>query len=859
MYKTQYKMKSKTKAKKPSRKLGKVTPTEISTSSDLSQLRPPVDTSISTLYRVSKVLETGSDEVKSILAFECDLIYECRICQSLFRSLANFISHKRVYCKKKFDVTFAKNSPNDSDIIPTNNLDAQKEFEEVGGNDRILRSQVCKEKEKKDLSTVVDMLRKKQVGTNTERLYLETVHSNSSAVYQTVESVVSSESSTDLMKAQVTELESMSEQTAVLDQNGQVSKSTQKLNNNTATQVCNNKKSDSVLENELICPICCAKFSTKKTLTVHTRTLHTSHRLCYPCPCCSNTFANTWSVYRHLFKVHKKSNEEVRKLRSQIQEKAFIRNTTVAEDLQKEDANKISANNALRVNETQEWIDHLESDTELQRCGGCGKRFDRKAALSAHLQYCHRRVAAYESTIKVKKINKVPSNSVSNENTVVNSESNNATQIDNTNLTSIRVEAINSLSKADWNMLSSEKSNGNVLTNGEQGNKMTDNLSSASEVSDPLEIVYTNINKHKVKVGSRKRKNKDNTKRLNNNTENIKKDISLEVSIGHNNKKTEKPNHVLLMEKKIASIVNFEKLQCLPCKRKFPSVNNLRRHAAIHIGWNRYQCKLCDYKCFVKCDCIAHCNKIHNAQNNRVVIDEMITQIPDDQYMCNESVMSNGMNLGKETDVPEVVEVNISAENMEVEVEIEKENVNEIKTEADKNSVMTYENGETEETLNNNIKGNTLELNPDLKRMVMEVIFGSPETHSTKQTDAKETESSNSQLRNREEETQFKNSNLKESTCTQDNLKTQRPIRNKIKPLNKDFIYDLKEVTFRKDPLIMKSFNKQLAKKSPVQEEDNLEKIADQPSKRFKAEESDEISILCETNTIVDTCEIKHN
>mgnify|MGYP004579293355 CR=1 FL=1 len=312
------------------------------------------------------------------------------------------------------------------------------------------------------------------------------------------------------------------------------------------------------------------------------------------------------------------------------------------------------------------------------------------------------------------------------------------------------------------------------------------------------------------------------------------------------------------MENKIASIVNFEKLQCLPCKRKFPSVNNLRKHAAIHIGWNRYQCKLCDYKCFVKCDCIAHCNKIHNAQNNRVVIDEMITQIPDDQYMCDENVISNGMNLKKEIDAPEVVEVKISAENMEVEVEMEKGNVNEIKTEADKNSVVIYENSETQETLNNNIKGNTLELNPDLKRMVMEVIFGSPEIHSTKQMDAKETKNSNSQLENKEEETQLKDSNLKESTCIQDNLKTQRPIRNKIKPLNKDFIYDLKEVTFRKDSLITKSF-KQLAKKSPVQEEDNLEKIVDQPSKRFKAEESDEISILCETNTIVDTCEIKHN
>ncbi|CAD1475190.1 unnamed protein product, partial [Heterotrigona itama] len=844
MYNTQYKMKSKAKAKKSNRKFGKITPTGISpTNSDLSQLRPPVDTSVSTLYRVSKVLETGSDEVKSILAYECDLIYECRICQSLFRSLINFISHKRVYCKKKFDVTFVKNSSNDSDTIPTNNLDAQKAqkvFEEVCGNDRILRSQVCKEKEKKDLSTVVNMLRKKQIETlqtNTERLYLETVHSNSSAVYQTIESVVSSENFTDLMKAQVTELQGINEQTAVLDQNGQVSKSTQKLNNNTTTQIYNNKKS-------------CAKFSTKKTLTVHTRTLHTSHRLCYPCPCCSNTFANTWSVYRHLFKVHKKSNEEVRKLRSQIQEKAFIKNTTVAEDLQKEDANKISANNALRVNETQEWIDHLESDTELQRCGGCGKRFDRKAALSAHLQYCHRRVAAYESTTKVKKVNKVPSNSVPNENTIVNSGSNSATQINNTNVTSIHVAAIGSLSKTDWDMLSNEKSNGNVLVNGEQRNKMTDNLSSASEVSGSLEIVYTNINKHKVKVGSKKRKNKDSTKRLNNNTENIKKDISLEISIGHNNKEAE--NHVLLMEKKIASIVNFEKLQCLPCKRKFPSVNNLRKHAAIHIGWNRYQCKLCDYKCFVKCDCIAHCNKIHNAQNNRVVIDEMITQIPDDQYMCDENVMSNGTNLEKEIDAPEVVEVNISAENMEVEVEMAKGNVNEIKTETNKNSIVIYENGETQETLNHNIKGNTLELNPDLKKMVMEVIFGSPEIQSTKQTNAKETEISSSQLRNKEEETQFKDSNLQENTCTQDNPKTQRPIRNKIKPLNKDFIYDLKEVTYRKDPLIMKSFNKQLAKRSPIQEEDNLEKIVDQPSKRFKAEESDEIPILCEntTNTI---------
>lgn len=37
---------------------------------------------------------------------ECDLIYECRVCRTLFRSLANFILHKREYCREQFRVTF---------------------------------------------------------------------------------------------------------------------------------------------------------------------------------------------------------------------------------------------------------------------------------------------------------------------------------------------------------------------------------------------------------------------------------------------------------------------------------------------------------------------------------------------------------------------------------------------------------------------------------------------------------------------------------------------------------------------------------------------------------------------------------
>lgn len=73
-------------------------------SPDLSQLRKPIDISVSSLLDVTKLLEIGGDEVKSMLSYECDVVYECRVCRSLFRSLANFISHKRVYCTEKFNV-----------------------------------------------------------------------------------------------------------------------------------------------------------------------------------------------------------------------------------------------------------------------------------------------------------------------------------------------------------------------------------------------------------------------------------------------------------------------------------------------------------------------------------------------------------------------------------------------------------------------------------------------------------------------------------------------------------------------------------------------------------------------------------
>lgn len=84
-------------------------------------------------------------------------------------------------------------------------------------NDRILRSQVPKEPSKKDLSGIIEMLNKrreehieKQENENAisdvpdvQQIYLEPIDTNSSAVYQTVESSNVVVEAIDLMKAQV--------------------------------------------------------------------------------------------------------------------------------------------------------------------------------------------------------------------------------------------------------------------------------------------------------------------------------------------------------------------------------------------------------------------------------------------------------------------------------------------------------------------------------------------------------------------------------------------------------------------------------------------------------------------------------
>ncbi|PNF14918.1 hypothetical protein B7P43_G04316, partial [Cryptotermes secundus] len=447
---------------------------------DVSSLRKPVDISVSGVGQVVKVYQTGTTEVRQMLAYECDLVYECKICRNLFRSLANFLSHKRAYCKEQYGDTKC--------VIPANHLvedcttvilpepvlpdptetwvtndaapDLTTDDTEIPSSPRIETSVpriATYSHNKRKINHVVERLSKKkrikgvaesvgcvssskfydavseQVAAQRDArqehiIHLEATENTKFGVFQTVlesNSAVQMDN-IDLMKAQVVELHNMmSCNEATLGPDGQIEMlncegttllpNAANTNENGAVAV---RKQDSAQNNKIgssknhVCTICNTRFATRKTLNHHMKYLHVTFRLCYPCPCCKNTFCNTWSVYRHLYKVHRKTAIQVRKLRSQIVNKAFRKEVS---DYESQNSSVKSTGAAVQSEadrareeqqrlhqENQDWMNNFEDDLELQMCGGCGRRFERRAALSSHSQICQKRIAV-QNNIKARR------------------------------------------------------------------------------------------------------------------------------------------------------------------------------------------------------------------------------------------------------------------------------------------------------------------------------------------------------------------------------------------------------------------------------------------------------------------------
>jgi len=70
---------------------------------DTAVLKPSIKTSVTGVRQVISALESGTREVRGYLLDEVNIIFECKVCFNMFRSVANLTAHKRSYCIEHFE------------------------------------------------------------------------------------------------------------------------------------------------------------------------------------------------------------------------------------------------------------------------------------------------------------------------------------------------------------------------------------------------------------------------------------------------------------------------------------------------------------------------------------------------------------------------------------------------------------------------------------------------------------------------------------------------------------------------------------------------------------------------------------
>ncbi|EEZ97246.1 hypothetical protein TcasGA2_TC011044 [Tribolium castaneum] len=571
----------KSKTRKPlETALGKA-PKDSERAADLAHLRKPIETSVFGLKQVLSLLQTATSEVREYITYECDVLYECRTCRSIFRSLANFILHKREYCREKFSLDGHHNQgggfvvAEDSQTLPPPPPPPP--------NENSSRCATPEEKDpKKTILPIIDKLLKRQkirllakdtlsedlskdensdddviFVSEENNVILQKIDTSEAAVFQTVvKEGVKTEENEGLIKSEVMEIHGILENNeAVMDSTG---------------KVCTFETSKP--KQELVCTECNFTFSTEKTLTHHIKYKHNQTCIVYPCPDCSETLSNAWSVYRHLYNVHRRTSAQIRRMRDLIHSSRVRKSQKPPPKTPPEEEKQQRSES-----EENQWMNNFERDKDLQMCGGCGKRFERKAALHSHSQMCTKRIALCNS---LKKGKAGPSDK--------RAEKGGARGVQGA---AKRKPALVSTYKRTSE---AKAPVGEVLT-----------------ISDDSSEVPETLNKKRLKW--------DFDPKL--------ADISDEYKTYLN----DETDHCFLAKAQI--YMDKAGLKCIPCGSSFVSVYLLLRHMSVHFSWFRFQCSKCSFMSFHKYDCTTHASNQHSVPN--AMMESTVLPIPKWKVLCS--------------------------------------------------------------------------------------------------------------------------------------------------------------------------------------------------------------------------------
>lgn len=362
----------------------------------------------------------------------------------------------------------------------------------------------------------------------------------------------------------------------VLDSNGKICS----VETNKVVSKANFPKQD------LVCSECNVRFSSEKTLTYHIKYKHNKTCTVYHCPDCKETLSNAWSVYRHLYKVHRRTPAQVRRLRTSIN------STKIRKDQEPEKKKKVEE---CSESEENQWMSNFEGDKDLQMCGGCGKRFERKAALHSHSQLCTKRIAVCNSIKNTKMKPEKKVNEKIEEITVLKGAARRKPFF----VTAYKKE---------------EEEEKSEIT-------ITKDPLEHEEVSEKPEIEILTISDDSNDAPETE-EDRNTLKRKRTNRESDSD--SVQVSYEYKPYLNDETDNTFLA--KALTYMDKTALKCIPCEANFLSIYLLLRHMSDHFSWFRFQCSKCSFMSFNKYDCTTHAISKHSVPNT--LIESTVLPIP---------------------------------------------------------------------------------------------------------------------------------------------------------------------------------------------------------------------------------------
>ncbi|XP_064077628.1 uncharacterized protein LOC135195288 isoform X2 [Macrobrachium nipponense] len=611
---------------------------------DYSLLKRSINAATNGVGGLAKLLVTGTEEVRNVVLNECDVILECKVCRSLFRSVVNFLAHKRIYCQDEFADVRTLFHKGDVQGVTTQSSTVVVEPEPPPDTEDLntmrttipttytspIRSAQGKAKHSGIDSIALKLARKRKAyhasssssssSTNTGSssyykslgevsrsrdklsrdcsVMLEDIGGVTNAVFQSFIPPGSASPSMPMSSLIEEASNSKSGLTVAINQNGEIVKTASgEIMSMDVDQ--SSSHSDS---KDLTCLLCNTRFATQKTLSVHQRSHHGFERCIYSCPICQASFLSMWAVVKHLQRTHKKTKNQIERLRKVVRKN--VRKKIIYQKAEKDKDSPVSAKDD---NEDEVGEEDDEEEDEEEKV----EDSDSSPVKSAEIATPKKSGIGSSAPIS-----QVKGSSHKNE----NDDCKSTRSPDHRCMKCAR----------KFNTPSALESHGRFCS-----------LMQMAPPETPMNPLFRSETPEK-KIAIQIRKD-------------YKKSIN-PFEAGISSHSDEKCPHVMFkipktpqekenqsrIEEMMGEFCDLSNFSCIPCGKKYQSITTLKRHSAYHMDWTRFQCSLCHYKSYHRYEVINHCATKHNVKENiaggMVIEKEQVGQLK--YFLDNEDAAS---------------------------------------------------------------------------------------------------------------------------------------------------------------------------------------------------------------------------